>query len=434
MGSAGAHGYTNGAEYYWDGRNGGYGGDGGAAIQFYSKGTIHIDGKVTVRGTRGLGVYHHNWRAAGGGAGGSILINTTRISGTGEIDADGGSGGIQSYSTYNNYWHGGGGGGGRIAIICGLDASDALYSGSVHSFGGDMRTDRYYMYTQDGINKNKGLHKNQAGAGTIYKNCGLDYDSLIIDNNNQAQANTTQISQPNQNISIKNVHILARAQLSFLPVGLGNGTKNIIDIGTLHQDGTGFIHLRRDDILVLRSNTSESGLYETIVETVKVSDTTLSVSSSSVQYIGPETSIRTNFLIDEGASLSASHNLIVSGINLELHGKIIGPRNVFVVNSSIVNMTSNSGTSRKAGIFQGDIFRIEDGSHVYLENMTSFEISNLTIGPPNKPNLATLHVSGNTEIKTKILKLGISGQIDGVGGGWGSGAGSCSVCGYSSGS
>ena len=130
------------------------------------------------------------------------------------------------------------------------------------------------------------------GAGTIYHNCGPFTDTLVIDNNNWPQAKTTQIAQSKLNITIRNVHVLARGQLSFAPVGLGNGTKNIIDIGVLHQDGTGFIWLHRDDMLILRTNNSVSGLYETLVETRKVSENTLSVSASSIQYIGAETAIR----------------------------------------------------------------------------------------------------------------------------------------------
>ena len=257
------------------------------------------------------------------------------------------------------------------------------------------------------------------GAGTIYHNCGPYTDTLIIDNNNRPQADTTQIAQSNANITLRNVHVLARGQLSFVPVGLGNGTKNIIDIGVLHQDGTGFIWLRRDDMLVLRTNSSVSGLYETLVETKKVSETTLAVSASSIQYIGAETSIRTNLRMDEGSSLGASHNLIVSGVTVEIRGKVSGSRNLFVTNGTIMSVFEKAYTDgMPEGTFDMSILRVEDGSVFHLDNLTRLEVGNLTIGPQNKNNLAKLSVRGQLELEVGMLNLGIHGIIDGVGGGW----------------
>ena len=67
--------------------------------------TLTVDGEVQGRGGA--------WRSveAGGGSGGSILMNVYTIDGSGLIDASGGAGYDGRYAS-----HGGGGGGGFVAL------------------------------------------------------------------------------------------------------------------------------------------------------------------------------------------------------------------------------------------------------------------------------------------------------------------------------
>ena len=424
---------------WWNSHASGKGGAGGASIQIRTFEYLHVDGTIKVNGLEGTG--HASEWSAGGGAGGSILVNTSVLKGYGAFEANGGNGGMGGNS---NKRHGGGGGGGRIAVHCPLDPNaDARdtgdadnstaqnswqFTGMFQTFGGKRtnnmtltprKRDEQTVYEVDWRGIDRIYRRDVGGAGTIYHDCGPYTDTLIVDNNNRPQADTTQIAQSKANITVRNVHVLARGQLSFVPVGFGNGTKNIIDIGVLHQDGTGFIWLRRDDVLVLRTNGSVSGLYETIVETKKVSETTLAVSASSIQYIGAETSIRTNLRMDEGSSLGASHNLIVSGVTVEIRGKVLGSRNLFITNGTRMAVFGTAYTDgMPEGTFDMSILRVEDGSIFRLENLTRLEVGNLTIGPVNKNNLAKLSVRGQLEMVVGVLNLGIYGVIDGVGGGW----------------
>jgi hypothetical protein len=85
---------------------GGGGGAGGGAIELVAD-EVDVIGFVTANGAQGTSV------AAGGGAGGSILIRAGQLIGTGSVRAQGGGGlGL-----------GGGGGGGRVAVFAGTNAA-----------------------------------------------------------------------------------------------------------------------------------------------------------------------------------------------------------------------------------------------------------------------------------------------------------------------
>ncbi|MCP4658595.1 MAG: hypothetical protein GY856_24560, partial [bacterium] len=94
------------------GSGGGYngdhqGGDGGGVL-FLEVGTLELQGAILANGI-GHGTY-----ANGGGAGGTIVIAATAISGAGRIEASGGSSRLFSDGNY-----GGAGGGGRVTIDAG---------------------------------------------------------------------------------------------------------------------------------------------------------------------------------------------------------------------------------------------------------------------------------------------------------------------------
>lgn len=96
--------------------NAGPGTDGGGVVRLIVGGTLTVDGSVTANA---LGGARDN---AGGGSGGSILLNARALAGTGEIRANGGPG---------EWVEGGSGAGGRIAIY--REASS--FSGTVNADG-----------------------------------------------------------------------------------------------------------------------------------------------------------------------------------------------------------------------------------------------------------------------------------------------------------
>jgi hypothetical protein len=126
------------------------GGDGGGRITIHASEAVLVNGSILANGGESEG------SAAGDGSGGSILIHTSRLSGSGHISAHGGGNG-----------NGVGGGGGRIAIYCDyvdpLNDMESLYN--IAAFG---RTGRY--------------DTRQSTAGTVYiKYSSQENGNLYID-------------------------------------------------------------------------------------------------------------------------------------------------------------------------------------------------------------------------------------------------------------
>jgi len=137
----------------------GYAGVGGGAIKLTVSGTTTVNGTITANGQYGNGV---SSRVSGGGAGGSVWIDTGTLAGTGNIRANGGS-------TVNSTYDGGGGGGGRVALYYDNDTSalnELAANGGVGSvYGG-------------------GAIAQLGGAGTIYRKDNDDaLGNVILDNN-----------------------------------------------------------------------------------------------------------------------------------------------------------------------------------------------------------------------------------------------------------
>ncbi len=95
---------------------------GGGAVRLTVAGQARIDGSVNANSNAGSGDFH--------GAGGSVLIEASAISGSGEISADGGGYGNNSNA----------GGGGRIALILTGEGDFSSFAGSVHAYSNGKST------------------------------------------------------------------------------------------------------------------------------------------------------------------------------------------------------------------------------------------------------------------------------------------------------
>ena len=121
------------------GNGGGMGGSGGGFIDWHAADLIELNGLLTLKGTAGVG------GSAGGGSGGSVLIDTTNMTGHGVIAVNGGDG----------VSNGGGGSGGRISVRC---RRRYQYGGEYHNFGGY------------GDGPNKQMHAGAAGTTYVEEN------------------------------------------------------------------------------------------------------------------------------------------------------------------------------------------------------------------------------------------------------------------------
>ncbi|KAA0162986.1 hypothetical protein FNF31_03042 [Cafeteria roenbergensis] len=92
---------------------------------------MELNGTVSVDGQSGRAYTSEYAPASGGGAGGSLLVVASRLSGTGALSADGGAGADGHGSDDSN-----GGSGGRIAIHAHETSRGVSFTGAVRARAG----------------------------------------------------------------------------------------------------------------------------------------------------------------------------------------------------------------------------------------------------------------------------------------------------------
>jgi hypothetical protein len=136
------------------------GGAGGGWIRLQVTGTLQMDGRLSANGGNASGL------GGGGGSGGSIWLTLGKLSGAGNITANGGNGS-------------GGGGGGRISISYNTNA----FTGLISAYGGGW--------------------SNWGGAGSIYiKTNSQNYGTVVLDNGGNPGTNTAFIDLPTVDLSV----------------------------------------------------------------------------------------------------------------------------------------------------------------------------------------------------------------------------------------
>lgn len=90
------------------------GGAGGGVIRAAVSGSCQLDGSLSANGASALN--DHDGGTGGGGAGGTVRLFCSTLSGSGSITANGGGGGEDQTLTGGEAGQGGGGGGGRVVV------------------------------------------------------------------------------------------------------------------------------------------------------------------------------------------------------------------------------------------------------------------------------------------------------------------------------
>jgi len=136
-------------------------GAGGGAIKLTVSGNTVIDGTISANASVGSGTRYS------GGAGGSIWLQTSGLSGSGSLQANGTDGAGTSLS--GDSW-GSGGSGGRIALYYATNTGFALDGTKLQAYGGNSSSHGY------------------SGPGTVYiEHVGVNPiqgGTLLVDNNN----------------------------------------------------------------------------------------------------------------------------------------------------------------------------------------------------------------------------------------------------------
>jgi hypothetical protein len=232
---------------------------------------------------------------AGGGSGGSLLVQTAILTGNGIISADGGVGGLSAQHTVGQ---GGGGGGGRIALY----RDTTTFNGSVSAIGG------------------AGFQK--GSAGTIYSN---DYSvsrrqggSLIVfdaptDENKDKQLPTIIFEDLSLSGPLEEIRVGSQAKLL-----IKQRTSPFHVVGPIKGDGTGVIIVSNHTIIQTIPQTpglTITGIKEFIVanSVLDVSHLTLTASTLVVTPLGRTVHSSVAGIYEfANVSLSASSHLRMS--------------------------------------------------------------------------------------------------------------------------
>jgi hypothetical protein len=207
------------------------GGAGGAAVWIEVFGVAVINGTIDVSGADGTAGVSVSDNPAGGGSGGSILLNVTTLNvSVGMVRSNGGAGGA---AVIGDGAHGGGGG--RIAILCRNHsfASSAWGSWllSYAAYGGFAQSASVYI----------------GAAGTVYFDCGGRASSLnVINKVVSPDAVQTFISVPDTPTWLYQLNILSGSSVMLQ----ANGTTPQISISAIQGDSSGSSLLVYDAITV----------------------------------------------------------------------------------------------------------------------------------------------------------------------------------------
>ncbi len=170
------------------------GGSGGALVDLTVAGALTVEGSVL---SNGIGPTN-----AGGGSGGSIHLRTGSLSGSGLIEAVGGS---PNVAALPDGWPAGGGGGGRIAAQYNANT----FAGRMDARGGAGRINTTPLY---------------GGPGTIFmQRNGEAQSTLLYDNNGQVGA----VMQPAFDMPNTDVTALG-AVMTLSPDPGGMGARNLV--------------------------------------------------------------------------------------------------------------------------------------------------------------------------------------------------------------
>ena len=315
------------------GNGGGRGGQGGGKMFWRNGQQLLVDGAVRVMGGDGVG------ENAGGGAGGSIIVQTLNFTGFGIVDVSGGIGaGV-----------GGGGAGGRVSVQI---AFANKFAGRLRSVGGSGSGDLP-----------------GGAAGTVYveeSNRGPQYADIKYDkhlNKTYVVAQHRRIEVDNEDLDAAmyaghvepwlytmlnegetdyyefNEGLLTRHANLFIDYPDG-GDHVTVKIDKFYGDRTGLVHLKDRQTLYVEYQES----------------------------VANETRAPCSFRVDAGAEIFLPESVDLIGTRTYLGGRITGVEDLFITGGSHVVFLSSAQTAL-----------IENGTYVMMTTPGNFTFTHVIV-------------------------------------------------------
>ena len=300
----------------------GKGGSGGGMLHWRIGQEIELDGLVTLRGRSGSGTN------AGGGSGGSILIETTNFTGYGEINVMGGDGAGPS---------GSGGSGGRISAHVRFRHK---YAGVFKAYGGGGK-----IYAAAGT-----VYVEETARGPQYAD--LKYDksankTYVTATHKYMQVDNEDRKTDMSSMMLESEHLFYELDELFLTrhanlqVRHPPGSPNVTVI--IHRflgDGTGRFHVRVNQTIYVEVVESETN----------------------------ETTAPCSYKIDEGAEVVFPAVVNIYGTRSIIEGRITGVENLIIASRGSVEFSSTAETAR-----------VENRRYVEIDEKGNFSFATVTV-------------------------------------------------------
>lgn len=299
----------------------GMGGSGGGLLFWKTSHYMELNGLLSLKGLDGTG---HD---SGGGSGGSILIETTNITGHGEISVRGGNG------------QGGGAAGGRIGIQCQFRYS---FGGKFTNRGGEGNS------SSDGAAAGTTFVKNNMRPleyrilkylkGTNISYFEVDHIYVHADNEGYLVPVATMVMQSDTvEYEFDEMEVTGDARVIFYHPANSNVT---VTIHRLMGDRTGRLHLRSHQ--------------RVLVEVVE--------SMSNV------TEAPCSFVIDYEAEMLMPTEVHLQGTNTNIEGMLTGVHHIYIEDKAFVSVAATSQTAL-----------IENGTYVSMTEEGNFSLPSINI-------------------------------------------------------
>ena len=278
-----------------------YGGRGGGRIHIRVGSQLILDGTMSADGEAAT-------NDGGGGSGGSILVETYDIEGYGEFSSTGG----------NGYSIRGAGSGGLVGVLC---QSMILFDGDYVVYGGKGSTDTL-----------------SAGGGIVYlkdRRSGVDYQRLLLDNNNLPHDKYATIKEPEMDYHyFDEVHMVKKASLHMFD----NNNAVTMEIDQHFGDNTGLIHVHKNQKVKEEYKTSIRHAFTTGV----------------------------NFIVDDGAEILFPSIMYTYGSGVFLSGQTESrSMAIFGTLTGVSDLILGFETLVYFGPESHTAFKVSDGSYLY---------------------------------------------------------------------
>lgn len=227
----------------------GWGGWGGAAVIIRAP-YAEVNATIDVSGVSSPNGCNYYAYCGGGGAGGSIFVNTSVLGpSSGTLKAHGGTG-LFGGASYSGPYTSNGGSGGRIAVVCSTaPPANSSAAAQLAAYAANITVQAYggWRYQTVGTLPT-------GGAGSVWLDCGRKV--LIVDNGDKIRAATNKPTFFAENVASQQIDEIRLSRGSSLRFWspLNPASTMVLSVGSITGDDTSTMFLSNRTVMMVASS------------------------------------------------------------------------------------------------------------------------------------------------------------------------------------